>query len=248
MKIWSNWKGLGDILLLTIPCKYRDDITILLPKKLSKYSFLFDNIADVHLVKEVPEENCFYGEGSNAERLLSYCDLKGFNALPKIDLSSKSINEAKKLFPNGTQNHIILKPNCSINFIDSREQPKSYWEYYSNLNKESKYILTGLSKNITIPSFINKEMLDLDLPILAAIYSLIGKYVGVDTGDMHLMLAVGGECEVHIPPDGYDYSYKEWHYDDPKVKYVTWNSNSLLKKKIQPTVARVVRKGNRFGI
>lgn len=46
------------------------------------------------------------------------------------------------------------------------------------------------------------------------------RYIGCDTGDYHLMLAVGGKCIVLVPDDCDDYQYRRWHYDSDRVVYV----------------------------
>ncbi|RTK98842.1 MAG: hypothetical protein EKK57_10850 [Proteobacteria bacterium] len=71
----------------------------------------------------------------------------------------------------------------------------------------------------------------LNIRQLAACYSIIGKYIGGDTGDYHLMLAVGGEATVFIPKEsrqmGYIYSnllYTNSMFGNDKVRvtyYVT---------------------------
>ena len=50
-------------------------------------------------------------------------------------------------------------------------------------------------------------MIDLELEDLCALYKAVGIYFGTDTGDFHLMLAVGGSCTVicpKIPSTDYD--------------------------------------------
>ena len=78
-----------------------------------------------------------------------------------------------------------------------------------------------------IPGVINIP--DLSLRQLAACYAVIGRLAGVDTGDHHLMLAVGGECELCVPPSTWFYPHVKhlygpdaWalsQYEDPRERY-----------------------------
>ena len=54
---------------------------------------------------------------------------------------------------------------------------------------------------------------DLSVRQLAACYSVIGEYVGTDTGDHHLMLSVGGRCETWVPTSRWFYDHKKFLYD-----------------------------------
>lgn len=81
---------------------------------------------------------------------------------------------------------------------------------------------------------------NLEIRKLAALYSQIGIYVGCDTGDAHIMKAVGGRCFViyhgnhggfnfqpsHVKigrvfPHGFGYTY----YNNTKVDYINWDSH-----------------------
>lgn len=64
---------------------------------------------------------------------------------------------------------------------------------------------------------------------LAACYHVIGKLIGGDSGDYHLMLAVGGKVACLVPPHSEQFGYLHWDllYDEvcwgsekPRVKYV----------------------------
>ena len=215
MNIWSGSWGLGDILLMTAPCKYRNDITVILPKNQSRYSFIFDDIANVQLVDTPPSGGCGVGDGTFVERLLRYCGLEGVDTTPQIKVKQEYIDKAKDLIKD-IHNPIIFKPTCSKHWAHIRQPSTDYW----NLSSEYTNILCGTSDNDL--NFNGIKLLDLDLQTLSGLYSIVGKYVGVDTGDMHLMLAVGGVCEVHVPPSGNEYNHNEWHYRNDRVRYVQW--------------------------
>lgn len=53
---------------------------------------------------------------------------------------------------------------------------------------------------------------DLTLRQLAACYAVIGRYCGSDTGDHHLMLAVGGSNHTWVPPSTWFYRHDQHLY------------------------------------
>ncbi len=64
---------------------------------------------------------------------------------------------------------------------------------------------------------------------LAAVYHIIGKLISPDTGDYHLMLAVGGKAVCLAPAHSDQFGYRHWdlHYDAlcwgeerPRVRYI----------------------------
>jgi len=77
----------------------------------------------------------------------------------------------------------------------------------------------GLSKNHVKHNFANLTVPGIhtffDLPIReqAAIYHVVGRYIGPDTGDYHMMLSVGGKCDVLVPTSSPGYSYQYFHYN-----------------------------------
>ena len=56
----------------------------------------------------------------------------------------------------------------------------------------------GISDNFT-PLNGCIHIVDAPLEETAALYKAIGNYFGTDTGDLHLMVAVGGTCVVLVP-------------------------------------------------
>lgn len=81
---------------------------------------------------------------------------------------------------------------------------------------------------------------DLPLRTVAACYYWIGRYVGVDTGNYHLMLAVNGQCDVWVPPKGntIGYSHEALHY--PMLECGRDNSHRLNYVEMKPSTPRSV--------
>lgn len=53
---------------------------------------------------------------------------------------------------------------------------------------------------------------DLNVRQLAACMAVIGRYVGTDSADHHLALAVGAESEMHVPESRWFYDHSRHHY------------------------------------
>lgn len=88
-----------------------------------------------------------------------------------------------------------------------------YWQeiinYYS---KEYTFLQCGKDGRVfefenVIPIYKYLKEYSNELKAITGLYSIIKKYIGVDTGDYNLMLSVGGECKVLIPEASQLYGY-----------------------------------------
>lgn len=231
IELYTAAGGLGDYLILTSVCKYRDDVVILIPKEKSRFAFLFRGIAKVKIVDRLPPQlecNGNGGDGTWLHRKLIYAgvciDERG--KLPEIKISDFMLDIAYDYLRNKDIKHIFV-PCCSKRWAFAR-QPKDgkYWTNFLDVNNLNQYLLTGVSDNMIRENAFNNKLVDCDLELQAAIYKVVGSYIGVDTGDRHLMTAVGGNCEVHYPIwNGKDNGYypSEWQYESDRIKYIGWN-------------------------
>ncbi len=153
-------------------------------------------------------------------------------ALPVMKLTEDEIAKAReflKPFPNPC----IIK--CSPQVTDARTPPIELLTQIVQQNPGVSFLNFGLSKNHAKYNFSNLTVPGLstffDLPIReqAAIYHLVGRYIGPDTGDYHMMLSVGGTCDVLVPPQSQGYRYQFFHYGPEcwaglpvRVKYHEW--------------------------
>jgi hypothetical protein len=111
-------------------------------------------------------------------------------------------------------------------------------ECINRLYKRYTVLHFGLSNRMT--SFDNViEIKDLEITKLAACYSIIGKYFGIDTGDYWLTIATGGEAEVICPDSTPFYNHEEWHlkpemwWTEPiRIRYTDFNLNSRYQNQI----------------
>jgi len=101
-------------------------------------------------------------------------------------------------------------------------------------NPDVTFLTTGLSPKHAKHNFdftpLNGAFPLWDLPIrqMAAIFHVVGRYIGPDTGDGHLMLAVGGKADILVPESNAEYPHEHFHYDDScwtgekRVRYHRW--------------------------
>ena len=183
-----------------------------------------------------------------AQQYLNFFNINDDNCIPKINIKEDDLLWAKDLISKYPNPLVVISNNIGSS------DPQNYWgayrtpplDIFKNLLEEysKKYTLLhfGLSKNFIKKSYGNEcnnfselpnciNILDLNLSKLAACYSLIGKYLGGDTGDYHLMLSVGGKCNVLIPEHHYlGYNYNSllyfnslWKNEKPRVKYTRFS-------------------------
>jgi len=154
-------------------------------------------------------------------------------AIPKMALKPEEIVKAKE-FVAAYPNPCVIK--CSPRACDVRTPPQEIMAAIVAANPDVSFLNFGLSKNHAKHNFFNLTVPGittfLDLPVReqAAIYHVVGRYVGPDTGDYHMMLAVGGKTDVLCPTSSPSYSYRFFHYNElcwlgetPRARYFNWN-------------------------
>lgn len=155
--------------------------------------------------------------------------------LPAIPFMPLTVDETRRAaeFVSRYPNPCIIK--CSPQVTDQRTPPLDLMARIVAANPLVTFLQFGLSKDHAKFNFADVTApgihLFYDLPIReqAAIYAAVGRYIGPDTGDYHLMLAVGGRADVLVPPDSPTYPYRFFHYNsgcwagwNPRVRYHPW--------------------------
>lgn len=224
MIISSINDGMGDILLLTAVAKYFPSAEVHLQPTAAKFSRFFRDISSKVVITNdivpVPER----GNDHYAKRKLRGIshDLANMCYLPYVSYNKKELEDGMALVKNYT-NPIALVANSSLRWKHEREPKEPFFQnIVDELNSSGHTVLQfGISNNFT-PLKNTIPMVDLDIDVLIKYYAAIKKFVGVDTGDTHLMLALGGVCTVHIPKFGSRLP-REWNYDHPNIKYYYFN-------------------------
>lgn len=209
--------GLGDTLLLTSICKHATCIVELAPQA-EKFASIFNGLAEVRIV-ENPVRTPHTGGGHYIRRKFRALNIDSDDILPTIIQTPERIEKAKALQLDKV---VAFVPNCSLTWKNIREVRPDYWERYIAYLKENnvKIYQFGSSNNYTKFDGVDKVLLDLPIEELILHYMAIGTYVGVDTGDHHLMLACGGHNVVAFPSYHPGYVEEEWQYNSPVVQYI----------------------------
>jgi len=154
------------------------------------------------------------------------------SAIPRVVLKPEELAKARG-FVADFRSPCIIK--CSPQVTDQRTPPRDLLARLVKANPDTTFLQFGLSKahakynfaDVTVPGV--QTFYDLPIREQAAIYAVVGQYVGPDTGDYHLMLAAGGSCDVLVPPESPTYAYAFFHYNDDcwtdgpsRVRYHDW--------------------------
>ncbi len=219
----NNAYGLGDALTITPVAKQLGPrCRLQLPHKLAYYGELFRGLCSVQLVEDFPVWPGNPKHEHQATYKLRHLGLNPADNLPVVRLSDVEKlwgYDTEALYAAGSDT-IAFCPTCASQW-PNRQQLIAYWESF--FKGETRTILQfGRTDYPLLPGAVRMPFYN--LRELAAVYSAIGTYVGVDTGDLHLMLAVGGRCFAACPEASHYYDPREWHYNNQRVVYSTWDA------------------------
>lgn len=225
-KFGSPTSGLGDLLLLTSVCKYfPNKFTIQLPPNKEKYSILFENLANIEITDNIfnlPD----IGLGHYATRKLRNFFPNNADDLDNRPLvlytdenSEKWVDEFLKPFANP----IIFTPNCSKQWAKVRNIPADLSVRLQKMIKEANYdYITMINSENKYEEECENRLENLDLKKMICLFRRVGKYIGCNTGDMHLAVSVGAECNVFQPKSSQYFIAEEWCYKSNYIKYVNF--------------------------
>lgn len=161
-------------------------------------------------------------------------------AIPSIKLTYAELEDGRKV-----ADHISRsfggRPLCVIKAHPGRTTdrivPAALIERIVAANPETQFVMCNLGDNhpkkeLRSPPIKGVfELTNLPVRAQASVYAAIGRYVGADTGDYHLMLAVGGKADVICPAHSLTYDWWLTHYgvdcwmDQPRrVEYHMFDS------------------------
>jgi hypothetical protein len=217
--------SLGDILWMTAVIRYIKNVKILLHNdSRSRWAGkVFDNLCDVEYVDNPPPrpDNLIdaniepFASSHRSRKILLSLGIKDQISVPKIKLLPDEINWAKE-FLKQYKNPIVI-----INDNSGSGDKNNFSAFYRKPPSEiiESFVEQLIQKNYTPLQFGRSEedkftlakkcipIRGLSLRETAACYSIIGQYLGGDTGDYHLMLSVGGKATVLIPEQSFNMGY-----------------------------------------
>ena len=225
----SDQHGLGDTLMLTSLAKnIAEPVKVLLPKKIERFSILFDKLADVEIVdddkfrgyKSTPN----FGSGPYIRQKLrgffrneaEYMDIRPLvlHTKPSSELWAAEYLADKP-------NPIIFVPTCSNQWAKVRNIPENIVKNLLNSYKNCSIIVCQSSANF-LETGEKNQLIDLDLSKYICLLRQVGTYVGANTGDEHLATAVGCYTCVLQPENHSLFNSSEWNYSHPNSTYHTW--------------------------
>jgi hypothetical protein len=226
--IWGC--NLGDTLWTTPLSKYIPDIVVQMLSNDARSRLtapILDGICSVEFVEktiETPKDNSVVAHVT--QRILFAYGQKG-NSIPFVKIKPEEIQWAIDFFKSKN-----VDVNNSIIFVNNNSgvgDPTNYRAHYVRPNPQiinNLALFWAQSAGKTILQFgpsstyYDKDPFDpipnaihirgLTVRQLAACYYLVGKMISGDTGDYHLMIAVGGRVCCLVPPHSDSFGYKHW--------------------------------------
>lgn len=216
--IYCEAGSLGDMLAATAVFKNgrKGSVTLTDSPKIRNFSSIFNELCEVKFVPSVPFPMPLAGEGPSSKRVLNALGINDYGTpyvIPKnedIDWAINWIRERDIKLP------IILNSvTSSANTIESsplahyRTPPKEAILHI--IDKLVEFGLTPIMCGLSGTQEGYEKVTyckDLSIDKLSALYQVVKRYVGPDTGDYHLMVAVGGNCYTLIPDNAWNYDYR----------------------------------------
>lgn len=210
--------GMGDVLLLTAVCKHIPNSTVELFPQAEKFKIFFDHLCNNVNITENAFVTPDIPPGHFSQQKLRFYGFDNVCYLPFIYPQKKYIEKGKKITEK-YENPIAFIANCAKH-NSIRDPHKNYFQpILDKLSEKHTILQFGLSNNFTeykktIP------IVDCSIEELICYYISIKKFIGVDTGDAHLMIAVGGSCDIFIPTNQYIRNSIWWNYNNySHIKY-----------------------------
>ena len=178
-----------------------------------------------------------------------------YNIVPEISLSEEYLQKGKELLLKlgNPHNPIIFVSNNAAGLFAGEDERNWQAAYRTIPPQILQIIINELSKRYTILHCgIKGRVFNFDnvikvfdyiddkdsIKTMAGLYKIVGRYLGIDTGDAHLMVAVGGETKVLIPDRAPFYNavssvFREEEFRNEKIRaeYVNFNQwQKILEK------------------
>lgn len=226
MKFGSSSHGLGDYLLLSAILKYSpNQFTIQLPPEKQRFSILFKDLAKIEITNKIqtlPDlGHC--GEHYATRKLKNFFgdDAVLLDNRPLVLYSDIESEKWAAEYLKDKPNPAIFVPTCSPQWKNVRNIPE---QIAKNVYKqvESNYTPIVCQSSSNFLNIGEHQLTDLDLKKYVCLLRKVGLYFGANTGDYHLMTAVGGRTFVYQPVDHSLFISSEWDYNHPNNIYYTW--------------------------
>lgn len=159
---------------------------------------------------------------SLSKRLLVAHGLNNVSAIPQIKLTEAELADGRN-WASKVQK-AFGKPLCILKAVPGHGGSRSVFpEIIDEIvaaNPDVQFVAFNLGDNHPKKELRSAqikgvfEMINLPIRAQASCYAAVGRYVGADTGDYHLMLSVGGKADVLCPAHSDTYDWWLAHYGD----------------------------------
>jgi hypothetical protein len=235
--IGSQGGGLGDNLQITPLFKYFTNATLeIINNDYGKdLSAVYETIANKIEFKEKPiRQEVFFSKYGNPERseplrngALNYLTIFGIenevSPIPKINLNQEELKKTEEKLAKYKNPIALVTYGGGYKKHDVLQQ---YPEYRLLEKNKWQFIVNELSKTYSVIHFFKGDNLmqlencieinNLSIYELKHYFAIIKKYLGIDTGSYHLMLAVNGFAHVIVPDLSWQHQYcpSNWQYEE----------------------------------
>lgn len=223
--------GLGDTLTVTpVARELGNGAVMLLPRRLAHFAFLFHRLCPVRFDENPP---VFPWDGHELVTVtkLAKFNLRGCDPVPTVRPRPALVACARELLATHP-NPIAFTPTCSRVWAHVRQRPEQYWRpVIEELRRRFTVIQFGWDDYPLLPGCMRLPFPTLEQ--MAALFHVIGVYVGVHTGDHHLMLAVGGRAVVAEPSPSPEFHAALWHYNCGRDVYAELSDSRTVLSALQ---------------
>ncbi len=227
--------NLGDTLWLTPLARYEPDLTVWMrgdDAKARAVAPILDGLCKVKLEPNPPETEMFPFRGHVTQRILAAYGHRDKPSIPRVILKPEEVLWAVDYLKGVTGGH-SSKVVGIVNHCSGSSDPTNTRAHYVRGPLEHYAALAAFwrgagykvlqfgpklgyyDRDVWTPLKDTIPVRGLSVRQLAAVYHVVGKLIAPDTGDYHLMLAVGGKVGCLVPPDSDELGYRHWdlHYD-----------------------------------
>ncbi len=222
--------NLGDTLWLTPLARYEPDLTVWMrgdDAKARSVAAVFDLMCKVWLEPNPPETKKAPVRAHVTQQILTAYGHGGKPSVPVMLLLPSEVAWAVDYLRVVTGGH-ARKVVALVNHCSGSADPTNYRASYVRGNPEAFKALASFWRGAgykvlqfgPAPGFYTPDVftpIEGAIPVrgltirqMAAVYHVIGKLISLDTGDYHLMLAVGGKVACLVPPHSDELGYRHW--------------------------------------
>jgi hypothetical protein len=219
---------LQDLLALTPICTEFPGTVIRLSAAAQALAGVFDHLARVEYVDRPMESPEPAGTGSIAHAKLRALGREQAACIPRMAFTRQEIDQARQWL-GGRAKPVVLVSDTASRWNDVAQLDDPAWQQIIEQLRQSGFTplhlpFAGGGRQLQGVTVIPP----MGLRQLAACFSAIGRFVGVDGGEMHLMLAAGGRAIALAPPASQQYDPARWQYASPS----DWGANPVRAKYI----------------